>query len=177
MERWLQGDATAFEALVRRWQQPIARVLGRLLGGSDQVPDLCQEVFLKVYRARPRYRENGAFAGWIYRVTLNVARSAARRHRPVLPLRGHQPADAHGPADAVCRQREEAELVARAVAELPEPLREVLVLRHYEGLKFEEIARLSGTPASTLKSRFAAALNRLKTRLLETGLNPEELIP
>ena len=63
---------------------------------------------------------------------------------------------------------------ARSVAELPEPLRLVLVLRHYEQMSFEEIARLTGNPASTLKSRFAAALERLRKRLEELGLGPEE---
>jgi RNA polymerase sigma-70 factor (ECF subfamily) len=55
------------------------------------------------------------------------------------------------------------------VAELPEPLRVVLVLRHYEEMSFEEMARLTGTPATTLKSRFAAALDRLRCRLHRLG--------
>jgi RNA polymerase sigma factor (sigma-70 family) len=58
-----------------------------------------------------------------------------------------------------------ARLVAQALAELPEPLRLVLVLHHYEGMNFEGIARLTGTPASTLKSRWAVALRRLRDRL------------
>jgi RNA polymerase sigma-70 factor (ECF subfamily) len=64
-----------------------------------------------------------------------------------------------------CEQQELAEGVAQALAELPEPLRAVLVLRHYEQMKFEDMARLLHTPASTLKSRFAAALERLRRRL------------
>ncbi len=65
-------------------------------------------------------------------------------------------------------------LVEQAIAELPEPLRLVLALRHDEGLSFEEIARLTDTPASTLKSRFAVALDRLRVRFRELGLAPEE---
>jgi DNA-directed RNA polymerase specialized sigma24 family protein len=68
-------------------------------------------------------------------------------------------------------------MVAKAVAELPEPLREVLVLHHYEDLNFEEIGRLTQTPASTLKSRFGVALGRLRTRLKESGWSPEETQP
>ena len=63
------------------------------------------------------------------------------------------------------------------MAELPEPLRVVLALRHDEGMSFEDMARLTGTPASTLKSRFAVALSRLRTRLQELGLGPEEIAP
>ncbi len=175
MERWLDGDATAFEALVHRWQPPVARVLGRLVGRADLVPDLCQEVFLKVYRARPRYRENGAFAAWIYRVAVNVARDAARRQPPLMRLVSTESTTAlNHSAEAECQHRESVKLVARAVAELPEALREVLVLRHYENLNFEEIARLTGTPASTLKSRFAVALERLKSKLQAAGIDSAE---
>jgi RNA polymerase sigma-70 factor (ECF subfamily) len=75
------------------------------------------------------------------------------------------------------RQRELRAAVARAVAELPEPQRMVLVLRHDEGMSFEDMARLTGTPASTLKSRFTAALKQLRVRLEQLGYGPEEPLP
>jgi RNA polymerase sigma-70 factor (ECF subfamily) len=173
--RWQRGDVAAFEALVRRWQQPVARFISRLVGRTEIVSDLCQEVFLRVYQAGPRYRESGAFSTWLYRIALNVVRDSGRRHRakPV-PLVDHEVMDRAAPADRVCQQRELGRLVARAVAELPEPLRLALVLRHYEEMSFEEMARLLGTPPSTLKSRFATALNRMRDRLQELGLGPEE---
>lgn len=178
MARWQRGDGAAFAALVRRWQQPVARFLARLLGPSAQVHDLCQEVFVRVHDAAGRYRESGAFAPWLYRIALNVARDAGRRRRrEPLPLDDHEPVAPAPAPDAVCARRELAGLVARALAELPGPLREVLVLRHYEGLSFEQIARLTGTPASTLKSRFAVALERLRRRLPQLGCHPEDLEP
>jgi DNA-directed RNA polymerase specialized sigma24 family protein len=61
MGRWRRGDAAAFGDLVDRWQQPVARFLLRVVGRADGVPDLCQEVFLRVLRAAPRYRETGRF--------------------------------------------------------------------------------------------------------------------
>jgi RNA polymerase sigma-70 factor (ECF subfamily) len=178
MRSWQQGDSLAFEALVRRWQQPMARLFQRMIGRTDLVPDLCQEVFLKVYDARLRYREQGTFATWLYRIALNVARDAGRRRRrdPV-PLENHEPTDPQGAADVQCQQHEGAQLMMQAMTELPDSLREVLVLHHYEGLNFEEIARLTQTPASTLKSRFAAALGRLRTRLQEWGWDPEDTSP
>jgi RNA polymerase sigma-70 factor (ECF subfamily) len=176
--RWQQGDATAFAILVRRWQQPIARFLTHTLGPSAPVADLCQEVFVRVHDAGRRYRESGAFSTWLYRIALNIARDAARRRRQEpLPLEDLEPlADGPGP-ERVCARRELAGLVARALSELPEALREVLVLRHYEDMNFEQIARLTGTPASTLKSRFAVALERLRQRLLQWGCHPEDLDP
>ncbi len=176
MTRWQRGDEAAFEQLVRRWQQPMARFLFRLTGHAELVHDLCQEVFLRLFAARSGYRENGHFSGWLYRVALNVARDAARRRRHIpAPLEQTEPADPAAPAETVCQRRELARLVAQAVAELPEPLRVVLALRHDEGLPFEEIARLTATPASTLKSRFTAALRELRIRLARHGYGPEEM--
>lgn len=172
MRRWQGGDVRSFEEIVRRWQGRVGRLLARLAGPSA-APDLCQEVFLRLYLAAPRYREEGAFATWIYRIALNVARDAGRRRRDCAALGNHEPLDHAGPHDALCR-REAVELVTRALAELPDALREVLVLRHYEELSFEDIARLTGVPASTLKSRFAVALTRLRVRLEELGCGPEE---
>jgi RNA polymerase sigma-70 factor (ECF subfamily) len=175
MRRWRRGDPAAFAALVDRWQQPVARFLLRLAGRPDRVPDLCQDVFLRVLRAAPRYRESGRFSTWLFQIALNVARDAARRgrHDPV-PL-----ADAAGDdrTDDACEQRELARAVACAVAELPPPQREVLALRHDQGMSFEEMARVLGVPASTLKSRFAAALHRLRARLHELGWSFEESTP
>ena len=175
MRRWQRGDSRAFEELVGRWQQPVARFVHRLTGRADLVHDLCQEVFLRVFQAGPRYRESGGFRAWLYRIALNVTRDALRRDRR-LPgrLAETEPADPAAAGDAAFEQRELASLVERAVAGLPEPLRLVLTLRHDEGLSFEEIARLTDTPASTLKSRFAAALDRLRVRFRELGLAPEE---
>ena len=177
MERWRRGDGAAFEAVVERWRRPVARFLFRYTGRADFVQDLCQEVFLRVYQAGPRYRENGTFPGWLFRIALNVARDAGRRRRDPTPLAEADPVDPAAAVETVCRRRELADVMARAAAELPEPLRVVLALRHDEEMSFEEIARLTGTPASTVKSRFAAALARLRTRLEQLGYGPEEIAP
>jgi RNA polymerase sigma-70 factor (ECF subfamily) len=173
VQRWRRGEPAAFEVLVRRWQQPVARFLVRLVCRADLVADLCQEVFLRVYLARERYHETGAFAGWLYRIALNVARDAVRRQTTFQPL-PEQAALEEADAEQVSEQQEVAEQLEDAIAELPLPLREVLVLRHYEGMSFEDIGRLLGVPASTLKSRFSAALTRLRQRLQQLGWSQEE---
>jgi RNA polymerase sigma-70 factor (ECF subfamily) len=172
MRRWRRGDAAAFAAIVDRWQQPVARFLTRIVGRPDRVPDLCQEVFLRVLRAAPRYRESGKFSTWLFQIALNVARDAARRGR-----NEPGPLPEIGAEDDGCEQRELSHVVACAVAELPPQQREVLALRHDQGMSFEEMARVLNTPASTLKSRFAAALHRLRTRLHELGWSFEESAP
>src|SRR5919201_1785 len=82
MQRWQRGDLAAFEMLVRRWQQPVNRFLFGMVGRADAAGGLCQEVFLRLYIAGPRYRENGAFSAWLYRIARNVARDALRRRPP-----------------------------------------------------------------------------------------------
>jgi len=172
---WQNGDPAAFSALVRHWQAPIARFLFHYVGRKDLVQDLCQEVFLRVFLAAPRYRERGELSAWLYRIALNVARDRARRGRlDVTPLMDFDIAsDLPAPGDRFERH-ETSQLVCRAVAELPEPLRLVLILRHYENMNFEQMARLLGTPASTLKSRFTAALNILRQRLGHLAPDNEE---
>jgi RNA polymerase sigma-70 factor (ECF subfamily) len=177
IRRWQGGDPAAFAALVRRWQQPMARFLFHLAERQEVVADLCQEVFLRAYQAGPRYRENGRFSSWLYAIALNVARDAGRRRRETISLDDQELAGRSLSPALSCEQEELAGIVRRAVAELPEPLRVVLVLRHYEGMNFEQISRLLGTPASTLKSRFAAALGRLREQLKSLAPSPYPLPP
>jgi RNA polymerase sigma-70 factor (ECF subfamily) len=177
VRRWRGGEAGAFATLVRRWQPALARFLTRLTGAPERAADLCQEVFLRAYQAGARYDDRGRFATWLYRIALNAARDWARRGRRAPAPLDAEPAAGTAPADDQLARRELAEAVAQALADLPEPLREVLVLRHYEGLNFEAIARLTGTPASTLKSRFAAALARLRPALQRFAVDFEEANP
>jgi RNA polymerase sigma-70 factor (ECF subfamily) len=177
VRRWQAGDPAAFERLVRRWERPLARFLARMLGPAGPVADLCQEVFLRVYLHRARYRAEGCFSTWLYSIALNLARDSCRRlARQPSPLpEGDGPLANGTPADTAWEQRELGEAVDLALDRLPIPLREVLVLRHYQGLSFEDMARLLGTPASTLKSRFAVALRRMQQLLTAMGWGEEEL--
>ncbi|HEV3144261.1 MAG TPA: sigma-70 family RNA polymerase sigma factor [Gemmataceae bacterium] len=165
IRRWREGQEEAFALLVRRWEQPLARFLSRLANQPDQVADWLQETFLRLHRAGVRYQENGHFSTWLFQIALNVARDAARRHRPLQPLPELEPPSHSMPIMEQYERRELGERLAHAIAELPWPQREVLALRHDQGMSFEEMSRLLGVPASTLKSRFAAALARLRDQL------------
>lgn len=169
IRRWRGGDPAAFDALVRRWQQRAARFLTRMLGAAAPVADLCQELFLRIYQWRDRYRDEGNFGTWLYRIALNLARDHARKvARQPVPL--PEEALVYSPAEPpLWEHRELRETIDAALAELPPNLREVLVLRHYEEMNFEEMGRLLGVPASTLKSRFAVALGKMHEQLRECG--------
>ncbi len=176
IRRWRRGDRAAFEQIVRTWHPRVARFLARLVGCPDLAGDLTQEVFLRVYLSAGRYREGGHFPTWLFQIALNLARDAARRsaRRPTQPLADAEPPAPGASADGTFEERERAAAVAGALAELSGPLREVVVLRHYEDMSFESMARLLGTPASTLKSRFAVALRQLQERLTKSGFAPED---
>jgi RNA polymerase sigma-70 factor (ECF subfamily) len=172
---WRNGNPAAFEGLVRRWQQPVARFLFHIIGREEPLPDLCQEVFLRVYEHRSRYRETGSFSAWLYRIALNVARDSMRRQRREPRGLGELDlADEDSSPAMSCERVERGRIVAQTIAELSEPLRVVLVLRHYEEMSFEQIARLLGEPASTIKSRFSVALQRLRERLRFLCEDPTE---
>lgn len=169
IRRWRGGDAAAFDALVRRWQQPAARFLARMLGAAGPIADLCQELFLRVYSWRDRYREEGTFSTWLYRIALNLARDHARKAaRQPVPL--PEEVAVHAPTELPAwEHRELQEVIDEALACLPGPLREVLILRHYAEMNFEDMGRLLNVPASTLKSRFTVALSKMHQRLRECG--------
>ncbi|MFO0851625.1 MAG: sigma-70 family RNA polymerase sigma factor [Gemmataceae bacterium] len=175
LSRWLAGDPGAFDALVRGWERPVGRLLARLTGCPDAARDLTQEVFLRVYRSAGGYADDGRFKPWLFRIAVNLARDAARRaaRRPESPLHDTDPPAKPAPAGGPAEERELADAVAGALAELPLPLREVVVLRHYEGLSFEAMARLLDVPATTLKSRFAVAMTKLRESLTARGFGPE----
>jgi RNA polymerase sigma-70 factor (ECF subfamily) len=190
MRRCRQGDSAAFDRLVRRWEQPVNRILLRLAGSRTEpgchdpesarndIDDLSQEVFVRVLSARHRYRNRHAFSTWLYRIVLNVTRDAARRRRTRRKLRNnhHPVAAAETPPEAVSRQEIEQQ-IAEAVSALPDDLREPLVLRHFGDLTFAEVARVTGAPLGTVKSRVRTALLKLRTELKNHGIDERELEP
>jgi RNA polymerase sigma-70 factor (ECF subfamily) len=173
IRRWQQGDPAAFAELVRAWEAKIGRFLFRMTRSAETARDLTQDVFTRVYLARHTYRDRGHFGTWLYRVALNAARDAARRaKRPTEPYPEAELACLEPSADGWAERNEAVAKVTAALNALPPPLQEVVVLRHYEGFSFEDMARTLDVPASTLKSRFGVALRQLADRL--AGYAPED---
>jgi RNA polymerase sigma-70 factor (ECF subfamily) len=178
MLRFQAGDARAFEALVRRHRSPVFSFLLRLTGDRGRAEDLCQESFLKVVKASAGWEERARFQTWLYAIARNLAvdesrRMAFRRTEPLdAPGRADAPADDPAPdraADAaLLRPKLEA-----ALAALPPEQREVFLLREHAGLRFAEIAEVTGTPENTVKSRMRYALEGLREKLEAFGIGPE----
>lgn len=181
MRQSADGDPAAFETLLRRWEPRVARLLNRLTGASRngaaaQIEDLSQEVFVRVLTARHRYRAEYAFSTWLYRIVLNVARDAGRRKRTQRKLLdNHRPPGQAEVPDETAQWKEVEQCVAEALAELPKKWREPLVLRHYGGMTFQEVAETLGLPASTVKSRVRQGLLKLRAELKNRGIDERDL--
>ncbi|HVP38360.1 MAG TPA: sigma-70 family RNA polymerase sigma factor [Candidatus Saccharimonadales bacterium] len=178
MARVMQGSEGAFAALVDRYSQRILNTVYRYVGDRARAEDLAQEVFLRVYVHRARYRAGGKFSAWLFTIAVNLAKNEIRsrvRHRGTASLEELQETSGDVELALVDRTRrpdrwaEQAELeaaVSEAVEELPEPYREAVVLRDLDGLSYEEIADILGIPGGTVRSRINRARHLLKKKLL-----------
>jgi RNA polymerase sigma-70 factor (ECF subfamily) len=165
-------DERSFAELMSRWEGPIQRLCVRMTGDAHEGQDLAQETFVRVFVRRREYQPNGKFSTWLWRIALNLCYDELRRRRrhaeSSLDELGNQTAArleeflAAEPApDESAAEQESRRLVRGALLRLPETYRAVVVLRHYEGLKFREIAEVLGVPEGTAKSRMAEGLTQL----------------
>jgi RNA polymerase sigma-70 factor, ECF subfamily len=180
------GDARAFEALIRRHRGPVFNFILRLCGDRARAEDLLQETWLKVVRGAQDYQPRARFTTWTYTIARNLCVDSARKER----FRVTAPLDAAGPdvggegrtlgerlpssAPSPERGAHAAELrplLEQALAALPAEQREVFLLREYSGIPFKEIAEVVGVPEPTVKSRMRYALEGLRKRLSELGVD------
>lgn len=174
VERVVRGDRDAFALLYRRYERPVFAVLLRLGGQRALAEEWLQEAFTRVWLAASSHDSaRGAVRSWIFAIALNTARSelARKRYRTrhvsldetelELPdTTGGEP-----PLAARLDGQRQAGALAAALLELPDHLREVVVLRCTRELSFAEIAEVTGCPQGTLKARFHRATQALKRRL------------
>jgi RNA polymerase sigma-70 factor (ECF subfamily) len=153
-----------------------------MTGDMHRAEDLKQDAFSRLFERRHDFRQGGRLSTWLWRIAVNLCHDDLRRvrRRGESPLDGEDETGETGltraiafddPPDAAFASREEGELVRRALLQLPEEYRAVLVLRHYEGLKLREIAEVLDVPEGTVNSRMAEALARM-TRLLTPQFEP-----
>lgn len=180
VRRILAGEEEHFETLVARYQTRLYRFISRFTRDSEDARDVAQEVFLKVYGALdgfdPRYR----FSTWLFRIAGNAAIDHLRRRRGrTVPLetppdedgetRGIDPRDERpDPLEDLSRRRLRQAIDA-AIERLPDDYRELISLRHYGELPYEEIAELKGMPLGTVKNKLFRARQALRD-LLPSGI-------
>jgi RNA polymerase sigma-70 factor (ECF subfamily) len=175
LERVAGGDTDAFTALYRRYERPVFGVLLRLAGGRRALAEeWLQEAFTRVWLGAATHDPSrGEVRPWIYKIALNTARSELSRKRYRIPHvsldeAGLDLADERAGEKRVAARLDDArraDAVALALRELPDFMREVVVLRCSHELSFAEIAEVTGAPQGTLKSRFHRAVAALRTAL------------
>jgi len=172
--RSIGGDADSFNELVLRWERPIYALAYRTIGREEDARDVCQETFLRAFRALPGFRGQAKFSSWLYRIALNLCRDWVRRERRTPVVQPPEDVDVMELAAAVEPSESFEDLVARkdlsraverAMALLPDEQRTAIVLKEYHGLTFQEIAELLGCPLSTVKTRLYQGLTVLRREL------------
>ena len=166
--RILGGDGEAFGILIRRYEPGLLRFATRILGNSDAAADAVAESLVRAYRHLAQCRDPVRLKSWLYRITGNRCRShLARRHTSDISLSDVPPPALADGTDtwAVLERGEQVALVERALAALPEEKREAFVLKHVEGMSYEEMAAVTGARIPTLKMRVHRAREALLAAL------------
>ncbi len=169
----LYGDSEAFDEIYRAYEEMVFNLALRLSGDRERAADLSQEIFLRVYRHLGQFRGRSSLKTWIYRVAVNHCRSRlARRRPPSRPGADDEErlarlADPRRGPEERAMAGDEARRVERALAGLPRPFREAVVLRDLEGLAYDEIAEILGVRPGTVRSRIARGRGMLREAFLE----------
>ena len=162
VDRAQRGDAAAFAALMRRYQERIYRFLVRMTRSQDDAREMTQETFLNAWQALPRWRPNARLSTWLFRIARNEALDGLRHAQrlefvPIDALTAEQlPAQSTTPESAL-QARQSVAALERALARLPVAQREILLLRDIEDLSYEDIAEVLDIRLGTVKSRIARA--------------------
>jgi RNA polymerase sigma-70 factor, ECF subfamily len=172
--RSIGGDSESFNELVLRWERPIYALAYRTIGREEDARDVCQETFLRAFRALPGFRGQAKFSSWLYRIALNLCRDWIRRERRAPTVQPPEDVDvmelaaASEPSESIedlVARKDLSRAVERAMALLPDEQRTAIVLKEYHGLTFQEIAELLGCPLSTVKTRLYQGLTVLRREL------------
>ena len=183
LEQFVQRrDESAFAALVERHGPMVLRVCRSRLGDRHDAEDVCQEAFVKAWRALGRFRDDAPFRPWLLRIVANEARNARRAagRRAGLVVRAVEDrpsADAAPSVEEAVLLVEQRRLVLAAVESLGDRDRDVISCRYLAGLSEAETARVLGCRVGTVKSRCSRALARLRALLEDARLTSDRGIP
>ncbi len=176
VERAQQGDSRAFDALVRKYQHKIVKLVSRYLHDPHESLDVAQDAFLKAYRALRNFRGDSAFYTWLYRIAINTAKNhlVAQGRRPpdedvdaqeAEQYDGQSGLKEYATPEHMLLKEEIERTVFQAIEDLPEDLRTAITLRELEGMSYEEIAQTMDCPVGTVRSRIFRAREAIDRKL------------
>ncbi len=176
VERVQQGDKSAFDTLVLKYQIKIIKLISRYIRDHSEVQDVAQEAFIKAYRALPRFRGDSAFYTWLYRIAINTAKNhlvARGRRMPSVDIDAQEAEQFEGAEglreyatpEQVALKDEIETTIFLAMEQLPDDLRTAITLREIEGLSYEDIAEAMECPVGTVRSRIFRAREAIDKKL------------
>jgi RNA polymerase sigma-70 factor (ECF subfamily) len=175
VELALAGNQAAFGVLVRRYQRRLTAFLGQLVGDMELARELSQEAFIRAWGALDRFDPQFRFSTWLFRIAHNLGIDQLRRRRLQTVSLVRQDADGEEVELAVIdankdplghfENRELAEAMRVAISELRPEYRELVLLRHFAGLSYQDIAELKGMPLGTVKNKLFRAHSVLRSKL------------
>lgn len=178
MIRFRDGNESAFDGLVEKFKSPVLNYIYRQIGNLDEAEDIAQNVFIQVYKSAERYEPSAKFSTWLFTIARNLCLNEFRRRQrhPLQSLQQTMSDDSEASpiqyADPKARspsaetlEKELQEHILAAIQKLPENQRTAVLLCRYEGLSYEEIAKVLGTTVSATKSLLHRAREILKGEL------------
>jgi len=187
----IEGDGSLFNTLVWQWEKPIYNFAYRYLNDKELARDITQKTFIRVYKNLSRLRDPNRFSSWIYQIAANLCKDELKRlsRRDFISIdklhehyeeNGHripeqlQESGVYQPDEAM-NQKQIGQIVQKALQQLPEEQRIVIIMKEYQGLKFKEIAEALNQPINTIKSRMYYGLNGLRKIFEQWHINEEVL--
>jgi len=186
----LAGHVEAFNTIVWRWEKSLYNFVLRYIGDRDEGKDICQKTFIRAYHNLNRLRDPEKFSTWLYQIAVNICRDHLKKKKRqrltslerlqqdrngkedyiAIPEPSHQTSP-----DAAAHNRGVVDIMQRALQEIPEAQRVVIVMKIYQELKFTEIAEILKTSDNTVKSRMYYGLRALRQVFKKWNINEEML--
>lgn len=179
VELAIRDDDDAFGEIVRRWERKIFALCFGMLGREDDAADATQEAFVAAYRNIKKFRGEAKVSSWLHRIAVNQCLTIKRRQKSRAEDHldsedGSEDrvfvASASGSPANTAERAERMSLIRNAVAALPGDLRQVIVMKEFEEMTFQEISDTLELPLSTVKSRLYTALKQLRHKLDRTPI-------
>ena len=170
IDRFLAGDAKAFNVLVEKYKRKIYLTAYRLLGNHEDARDITQEVIIKMYNDLKNFRRESSIYTWLYRITTNLSLNELKRRKirnffDFDEVEEWLFKDEKQSPELSYRENELSNKIQEAINKLPEKQRIVFTLRYYDGLSYEEISEILGTSVGALKANYFHAVNKLQKEL------------
>ncbi|WP_031433455.1 RNA polymerase sigma factor RpoE [Methylomarinum vadi] len=176
VQRVQQGDKSAYDLLVLKYQHKIVQLVNRFVKDPSEAQDVAQEAFIKAYRALGNFRGDSAFYTWLYRIAINTAKnylvSRSRRYsdyevdvQDAEQVENAPQLKGLETPDSILMNEQIVDAIKSAIENLPDEMRTAIMLREFEGMSYEEIAQAMDCPVGTVRSRIFRAREAIDQKL------------